>query len=144
MGIAIIIVYLLATFVSFAIPVNYKMDENIVLDNEKMVKNGIINLYRGSLRLEIEGWAYKEGQAVNTFNNSFVLKNREDNKMFILKTGKQMVQELQFVDGYECLNCGMVSNSIVLGFKKGAYDLYILYKNNFENLLVDTGVEVDI
>lgn len=144
LGIVFIICYLMITFLSFAIPKIYNMDKNTVIDTEGTVKNGINNLYRGSMRLELSGWAYKEGQDVKSFDNYFVLKNRETEKMYILRAGMKLMPELQNVDGYNCLNCGMESQSIILGLKDGAYDLYILYKNDNENLLVDTGVEVDL
>ncbi len=143
-GIAVVAVYLLITFLSFAVPRIYHMDKNTVLDTEGIVKNGVNHLYRGSLRLELSGWAYKQGQDVKTFKSSFVLKNRQTEKMYQIKAGMKMMPELQFVDGHECLNCGIQAQSIILGLKNGMYDLYILYQNDNENLLVDTGVEVDL
>lgn len=143
-GIVICIVYLLITFMSFALPRVYHLDKNTKMDTEHTVKNGILNLYRGSLRLEISGWAYKEGQSIETFKSSFILKNRENEKMYLLKTGLELVEENQFVNGYECLKSGLKSESIVLGLPNAGYDLYILYQNDGENLLVDTGVEVNL
>ncbi len=143
-GIVICMIYLLITFMSFALPSVYHLDKNTKVDTEHTVKNGILNLYRGSLRLEISGWAYKEGQAIENFKNSFILKNRENEKMYLLKTGMELVEENQFIDGYECLKSGLKSESIVLGLPNAGYDLYILYQNDGENLLVDTGVEVNL
>lgn len=143
-GIVICMIYLLITFMSFALPSVYHLDKNTKVDTEHTVKNGILNLYRGSLRLEISGWAYKEGQAIENFKSSFILKNRENEKMYLLKTGMELVEENQFIDGYECLKSGLKSESIVLGLPNAGYDLYILYQNDGENLLVDTGVEVNL
>ena len=143
-GIVVIIAYLLITFLSLSVPRIYNMDKNTVLDTENTVKNGINNLYRGSLRLELSGWAYKEGQDVQSFKSCFILKNKETEKMYLVKAGMKIMPELQFVDGHNCLKCGMESQSIILGLKNGAYDLYILYQNDNENLLVDTGVQVDL
>ena len=141
-GICVMIGYLTITFVSFAIPKRYVMKEGTVLDTEKTVQNGIDHLHRGIFALEISGWAYQEGQGVETFNSSFILKNRETEKMYLIRTGVKDVPELQFVDGKNCLKCGLTSRSLVFGMKKGCYDLYILYQNNDENLLVNTNVEV--
>ena len=143
-GIVICMIYLLITFMSFALPSVYHLDKNTKVDTEHTVKNGILNLYRGSLRLEISGWAYKERQAIENFKSSFILKNRENEKMYLLKTGMELVEENQFIDGYECLKSGLKSESIVLGWPNAGYDLYILYQNDGENLLVDTGVEVNL
>ena len=65
--------------------------------------------------------------------------------MYSLKTQKEQITDLHVVEGgHNALNCGMYSQSIVLGLKDGEYELYILYKNDGENLLVDTGVTVEI
>ena len=143
-GITISIVYLLITCISFALPRVYHLDKNTKIDTEYTVKNGILHLYRGSLRLEISGWAYKEGQSIARFKSSFILKNRENEKMYLLKTGMELVEENQFVDGHECLKSGLKTESIVLGLPNAGYDLYILYQNDGENLLVDTGVELNL
>lgn len=143
-GIIVSIIYILLTFMSFALPRVYHLGKNTKIDTEHTVKNGILNLYRGSLRLEISGWAYKEGQSIETFKSSFILKNRKNEKMYLLKTGMELVEENQFVDGYECLNSGLKTESIVLGLPNAGYDLYILYQNDGEDLLVDTGVEVNL
>lgn len=143
-GIAISVIYVLVTLMSFALPRVYHLDKNTKTDTEHTIKNGILNLYRGSLRLEILGWAYKEGQSIETFKSSFILKNRENEKMYLLKTGMELVEENQFVDGHECLKSGLKTESIVLGLPNAGYDLYILYQNDREDLLVDTGVEVNL
>lgn len=143
-GIVIILIYLAITFVSFAIPSVYHMDKNTMVDVDGKIKNGVNNLYRGSLRLEISAWAYKQGQGVGTFNNCFILKNQETGKMYKLRSAMKIMPELQFVDGNNCLNCGMETQSIIWGLKDGVYDLYILYQNDNENILVDTQVDVDL
>lgn len=143
-GIIFMVAYLIITFLSFAVPSIYHLDKNTILDTEGSVKNGINKLYRGSLRLELSGWAYKQGQDVKTFNSCFILKNKETEKMYRIKAGMKRMPELQFVDHYNCLQSGIEAQSIILGLKNGVYDLYILYKNDHENLLVDTGVEVDL
>lgn len=143
-GIVVVICYLAITFLSFSIPRIYKIDKNTVID-EGTVKTGITNLYRGSIRLEISGWAYKNEQSIESFESYFVLKNKKSEKMYILNTAMEQVPELQYIDNtYYCLNCGLHSHSIILGLQNGNYDLYILYKNNQENLLVNTGVIVNI
>lgn len=144
-GIVIIIAYLIVMFLSFAIPRVYIMDKNVVEDTEGTVKTGINILHRGSMRLELFGWAYKEGQSIERFESYFILKSQENGRMYILNTQMQEVPELQYIDSkYKCLNCGLHSQSIVMGLKNGDYDLYILYKNDNENLLVNTDVVVEI
>lgn len=144
-GIAIIICYLGIMLLSFAVPRVYNMDKNTVIVQDGSVKNGINSVYRGSLRLKLSGWAYKEGQDVKTFDSSYVLKNLETEQMYIIRAEKTQVPQLQSVDGkYDCLNCGLEAQSIVLGLKNGTYEIFILYQNDNENLLVDTGIQANI
>lgn len=143
-GVVFIIIYLTITFFSFAIPRVYRMDKDTVEDVQGTVQTGINILHRGSMRLELSGWAYKQGQSIERFESYFILKNKENGRMYLLNCQMEQMPELQFVDGYHCLNCGLHSQSIVLGLKNGDYDLYILYKNDNENLLVNTDVVVEI
>ena len=94
-GIVIIIAYLIVMFLSFAIPRVYIMDKNVVEDTEGTVKTGINILHRGSMRLELFGWAYKEGQSIERFESYFILKSQENGRMYILNTQMQEVPELQ-------------------------------------------------
>jgi len=144
-GIVIMICYLMITFLSFSIPRIYKMDKNTVIDTEGVVKTGINRLERGRIRLELFGWAYKDGQAIETFESYFVLKNQEDGRMYKLNAELTEIPQLTTVDEkYNCANSGLYSQSIILGLKDGIYDIYILYKNDNENLLVNTNVQVQI
>jgi len=143
--IIIIIGYIAIVFSSFALPKIYEIDEDTIIDTNGDVKNGINILRRGKVRLTISGWAYKTGQPVKTFNSHFVLKNRETNKMYILKTSMCIIEQLEDVDGlFDCSKCGLDSQTLTVVYENGIYDLYILYENDDENLLVDTGVNVEI
>lgn len=142
-GIFIVISYFVLLFTLYAIPRIYLLDKNVVEDNNS-VKCGIDNLYRGSFRLEIQGWAYKEGQPIKRANSCFLLKNQETGRMYILPASMDIKKELQFVDGIDELHSGIHSQSIVLGLRDGKYDLFILYRNDGEKLLVKTDVVVEI
>lgn len=138
-------IYVAITFFSLAIPRVYQMDKNTVEDVEGTVQNGINILHRGSMRLELSGWAYKQGQSIERFESYFILKSKENGRMYLLNSKMEQMPELQVIDGkYNCLKCGLHAQSIVLGLKNGDYDLYILYKNDNENLLVNADVVVEI
>ena len=144
-GIAIIICYLGVMLLSFAVPRVYNMDKDTVIVQDGSVKIGINSVYRGSLRLKLSGWAYKEGQDVKIFDSSYVLTNTETGQMYLIKAEKAQVPQLQNVDEkYDCSNCGLEAQSIVFGLKNGTYDIYILYQNDNENLLVNTGIQANI
>lgn len=144
-GIILIISYLIITFFGFAFPGVYKLDSKTVLDEENKVKTGISEIYRGNLRLRLSGFAYKEGESIKSFNSYYVLKNIENGKMYKIKAEMKDIPELNNIDeNFDYSKGGLASECFVIGMKKGVYDLYILYKNNDENLLVNTGLQVNI
>ena len=109
------------------------------------MKNGVNSLYRGANRLDIFGWAYKQGQDLKRFENYYVLKNTKTDKMYILNTGMKDIPELEKVEAkYDCSNGGMRSQTIVLGIDDGTYELYVLYKSDGESILSNTHVVVEI
>lgn len=65
--------------------------------------------------------------------------------MYIIRGQMQEIPELKNVDGqFDCSKAGMKSESIVLGMQDGIYDIYILYKNDGENMLVNTGIQANV
>lgn len=143
-GIVVIVAYLAITYMSLSIPRIYHVDKDTVIDTESVVKTGINSMHRGKMRLKLSGWAYKEGQDVEIFNSSYVLKNKKSGQMYITKTSMTQIPELQDVNESNCLNCGLEAQSVILGLQDGIYEIHILYKNDNENLLVNTGIEVEI
>lgn len=97
-GIIIVICYLMITVVSFALPRIYLLEKNTILDTDGTVKCGIDILYRGRFKLEISGWAYKEGENLERSESYFILKSQETGRMYILQAETEQVPELQFVD----------------------------------------------
>lgn len=144
-GIIIIFFYLLITFITFALPKPYKISNNAIIDESNVIKTGINSVYKGRIRLELSGWAYKEGQDIKKFNCSYVLKNIETEKMYLLHSEMKNIPELSNVDGtYDCSNSGLEAKNLTFGIKNGTYDIYILYKNDGENILANTGIQVNI
>ena len=144
-GIILIISYLIITFFGFAFPGVYRNDSKTVIDEENKIKTGISEIYRGSLRLRISGFAYKEGESIKSVNSCYVLKNLENGKMYKIKAETKVIPELNSIDdSFDYSKGGLMSECFVIGMKKGVYDLYILYKNNDEDLLVNTSLQVNI
>lgn len=140
----LIFLYVTFTLISYSMLKPYTLESETVVNSES-IKNGVSLLHQGSKRLEIIGWAYKEGQSIETFESYFVLKNRESEKMHIMKTQMEIVEELSVVDElYDCSKSGMHAQSLMFGLKKGIYDICILYKNNSEDILVETGQSITI
>lgn len=144
-GILIIFAYVIVFAISFLVPRVYTLDSKTIIDEENCIKNGISKLNVGDKIIELEGWAYKEEQSIETYDCYFVLKGYNNDKMYILRTIKKEVEPLMFVDNqYNCYNSGLYSKSLIAGLEKGVYDLYILYKNNGENILTNTTLRFEI
>lgn len=88
----------------------------------------------------IEGWAYKKGRRIDYFKNRFVIRNEETKECKALKTQMKIINELYLIDyQYDCTRSGMIAKGIALGLKKGKYQVLIEYRNDGENILVETG-----
>ena len=143
-SIIVIFVYVIFVLISFSMIKPYKLEKNTIVSTEDF-KTEINLVHQGRLRLEIKGWAYKEGQSIETFESYFVLRNRQTNKMHMMKTGMEIVEELKMVDElYDYSMSGLHAQSFLLGLRKGVYDICILYKNNSESILIETGETVTI
>lgn len=144
-GLILIIIYVILFSASFLIPRVYSLSSDTIVDDDNEIKNGISRINVGKKIIELEGWAYKENDDVKTYECYFILKGHDNEKMYILKTINKPVEALRMVDyKYNCLNSGMYTKSLILGIRKGLYDLYILYENNGENILTNTRQIVEI
>jgi len=140
----LIFLYVIFTLISFSMVKPYSIEKNTIIYTENF-KTEISLIHQGNLRLEIIGWAYKEGQSIETFESCFVLRNKDSGKMHIMKTQMKEVKELELIDSlYNCSIGGMHAQSFLLGLKKGEYDICILYKNDSESSLIETGEEIKI
>lgn len=143
-SIIVIFLYVIFTLISHSMVKPYKLEKDTTVSTENF-KSGISYIHQGSIRLEIRGWAYKEGQSINTFESYFVLRNRDTGKMHMMKTSMEIIEDLKAVDEfYDCSRSGMHAQSFLLGMKKGIYDVCVLYKNNSENILAETGITIGI
>lgn len=94
----------------------------------------------GTRNAEMYGWAYKEGETIETINCNYVLKHQETGEMLKLRTryeGNTNVPK-------EYYNSGIHTRFLTSGLKSGRYDIYVLYKNNENNILAKTGIYLDI
>jgi len=139
LAVALIFLYVVFTLISYSMVKPFKISSNTITNSKEIVSE-ISIIYQGSVRLELKGWAYKEGQSIETFESYFILKNEENNKMYSLKTQMEEIDELKLVEEtFDCSKGGMYSQGFLLGLEKGVYDICILYKNDSENILANTG-----
>lgn len=140
----LIFIYGALTVVSYAMLEPYTLETETTVNDDE-IRTGISVLNQGTKKLKIEGWAYKTGQSIEKFNSSFVLKNKETGKMYLIKTAMQTVEELRTVDGvYDCSKAGMSAECIIAGLDNGIYDICILYKNDNENVFAETAITLQV
>ena len=92
-------------------------------------------------KLEIAGWIFKQGAELKTFNSSYVLKNQDTGKMYLMRT--QMEENINLVEE-EHKNAGLHAQCLLVGLPKGTYDILVLYRNNGEDMLISTLIPVQI
>ena len=86
--VAIVIVFLAITMSSLLVFKSYTLGPNTTVVDEEGVINTHIDLFEtDGKKIEIAGWAYKEGlEEMGTVNANYVLKNQETGKMYLMRT----------------------------------------------------------
>lgn len=141
-SIVLVIIYLALTMSSLLVFKSYKIGPNTTVSNEGM--NMHIDLLEGGdggKKLEIAGWAYKEGEGLNTIKSNYILKNQETGKMYLMKT--KMEENINIIDPKYKM-AGLHAQCLLVGVPKGWYDIYVLYQNNNNDILAFTLISVEI
>ena len=116
-------------------------DETVIADiGEQGMSVHIDSMNYQNGKGEIVGWAYKEGEKIKTINCSYVLKNIENEDMYILRTRHE--ENLNVPEEYQV--SGIHTRFIAKKMPKGRYDVYVIYKNNNNNIFAKTGIYIDI
>lgn len=142
---ACILIILLILGIYYVSLLTYKpltLDEDTVVADiyEKGMNLNIDILEKQGNKVEIAGWAYKEEERIKTINSNYVLKNQETGKMYILRTRHE--DNINVPEEYKI--SGLHSRFFLGNLKSGRYDIYVLYKNNNNNILAKTGVYLDV
>ena len=123
-------------------PQSYNVEKEtkvVAFEEEKDLVVHIDALFPGN-KIEIEGYAYLTDDEVFTVDCSYVLRNSETGKMYIVKTIHEKNVNVPDVYPY----AGMHTRFLTIGMEKGNYEICVLYKNNENNFLKDTGIRVEI
>lgn len=137
----IIILILIAVFLNYGIMWNYKVPDDITTKNNGEVEYKIESISTGRKYIEITGWAYKTGQNIGYFDNRIVIRNEETHKYKVMSTKMQIVEEFFSIDDqYDCRRAGLYAKGIAIGLEEGLYQIFIEYKSDGENILVETGI----
>lgn len=140
----ILFVFLLlgSYYISLLTYKTFQLDENTTVAdiNEHDMNVHIDILEKNGKKIEIAGWAYKENEEIVNINSNYVLKNQETGEMILLRTRHE--ENINVPKEYE--ESGLHTRFINRGLAKGRYDIYVLYRNNDNNIFAKTGVYLDI
>lgn len=139
-AIVFIIVYMAFTMSSLLIFKSYTLGPNTSVNDEE-IRTHIDILEPSSKKLEIAGWAYKDGEEIKTVNSNFVIKHQETGKMYLMKSKMYKNTNLQ-EEMYQL--GGLHAQCLTIGIPKGGYQILVLYRNNNEDILADTLITFEI
>ena len=136
----IIIIYMAFTMNSLVVLKSYSLGATTSVNDEE-IRTHIDSLDVSSKKIEITGYAYKDGEKIESVNSYFVLKNQDNDKMYLMKTAMIKKSELKEIG---CENAGLHAQCMVFGLPKGKYQIMVLYRNNNEDILADTLIPFEI
>lgn len=139
-SIVLVIVYLAFTMSSILIFKSYTLGPNTSVNDEN-INTHIDVLEHDNKKIEIAGWAFKEGEPITSVNSNYVLKNQDTGKMYLMRT--QMEENIN-IEEEEYKLAGIHAQCLLWGIPKGKYDIYVLYRNGTEDILANTLVWVDL
>lgn len=140
-SIVVVIMFLALTMSSLLVFKSYELGPNTSIDNHELINTHIDLLEPSSKKIEIAGWAYKEGEPIGTVNCNYVLKNQETGKMYLMRT--QMEENINITEEEHKL-AGIHAQCLTFGIPKGMYDIYVLYQNDSEDILSFTLISTEI
>lgn len=137
----VLVVYLAFTMSSLLIFKSYTLGANTSVNGED-INTHIDLLESEGKKVEISGWAYKEGETIGTVNCNYVLKNQETGKMYLMRT--KMEENINLADDENHKMAGLHAQCLKIGMPKGWYDIYVLYQNDGEDILTFTLISVEL
>ena len=138
--IALVVVYLGLTMSSLLIFKSYTLGPNTSVNDEGINMHIDKLEYKGK-KIEIAGWAYKEGEPITSVKSNYVLKHQETGKMYLMRT---KMEENINLENEDVKMAGLHARCLLIGIPKGKYDIYVLYQNGNEDILANTLINVDI
>ena len=117
---------------------NFNIKEDV---NDDEINTHIDVLEPKGKKIEIAGWAYKEGDEISTVNANYVLKHQETGKMYLMRT--KMEPNINLEDP-EIKQAGLHAQCLLFGIPSGRYDICVLYQNGEEDILANTSIYVDL
>lgn len=142
---SIVIVFLILGiyYITLLFPKKYMTEEAtkvVAFEEDKDLIVHIDSLSPQGKKVEIFGYAYRLDESVSTVDCSYVLRNASSGKMYLVKTIYEKSVNVPEVYPY----AGMHTRFMTIGMEKGNYEICVLYKNDNNNVLKDTGIRVEI
>lgn len=98
--------------------------------------------YTKQRRILVEGWAVKRGEALKTIGSVFLLRTPQG-IFWRLPTQRRERPDVTAAFGEDTTNylhCGLRSFALLIFPPQGSFTLYILYRSNNKEWIIDTGV----
>lgn len=137
----LLIVYLAFTMSSLLVFKSYKLGPD-TSSNVEEINTHIDLLETKGKKIEISGWAYKEGEKIGTVKCNYVLRNQETGKMYLMRT--KMEENINLKDDEDHKMSGIHAQCLKFGMPKGMYDIYVLYQNDGEDILASTLISFEV
>lgn len=138
--IILLIIYMAFTMSSLLIFKSYALGPNTSV-NDEGINTHIDILEHDEKKIEIAGWAYKEGEPIGKVNCNYVLKNQETGNMYLMRT---KMEENINIQEEEHKMAGLHAQCLLFGIPKGMYDIYVLYQNDTSDILAFTLISVEL
>ena len=138
--IILVIIIVEISFASLLFPKEFVLENTTSIEPNEKLKVHIDILEPQGSKIEIAGYAYLEDESIRTVNSSYVLKNLDTGKMYLLKT--RWEKNINVPEVYPV--AGMHSRFITLGIENGKYEICVLYRNNENDIFKGTGINIDI
>lgn len=140
-SLVLLIIYLAFTMSSLLVFKSYTLGPDTSVNGEE-INTHIDLLEPEGKKIEISGWAYKEGEEIGKVKCNYVLKNQETGKMYLMRT--KMEENINLLNDEEHKMGGLHAQCLKFGVPKGWYDIYVLYQNDGEDILAFTLISVEL
>lgn len=134
-----ILIYIALTMSSLLVFKSYKLGPNTLIE-DNVLNTHFDVLEISNKKIELSGWAYKEGETLGKVNSNYILRNKETGKMYLMRT--KMVENGNVDEEYKL--SGMHAQCLLVGIPKGNYEFLVLYQNGDNDILTSTNIEREI
>ena len=134
-----ILIYIALTMSSLLVFKSYKLGPNTSIE-DNVLNTHFDVLEISNKKIELSGWAYKEGETLGKVNSNYILRNKETGKMYLMRT--KMVENGNDDEEYKLF--GMQAQCLLVGIPKGNYEFLVLYQNGDNDILTSTNIEREI